>query len=559
VIGSVGSASVYPRGSVSALPRQELLEDLVPAEDVQQADEAAVVADPLQFTLPGGGKVHGHLAADPQHPVYESTRYPLRTYMLSHDQQVTAVHFQDLHQQLQAGGGYPTEKFSISQDAVDKVVEQSSADRERRLATLSNVETGLRATPKDNSLNPSTVTMFTTSLDEVSGVYAQQLAEIGEVEGFHVRLATNVGAQDALSDELRDAGVQNVSVMGIPGGEVWVEDYGEPLLQKGWVVPAMFEGDWLDETIRESRNERMPDLDISFTQQGQVHLSQLQPAALAKAAATGGVARQALSYLEGGNILTGSRRDGSGYALIGRDSLALTKELLTQQSGSDLTDAQVAEVIGADLGLPAEAVFPMEQPGEFHLDMRMMPLAPGEIALNDAKGAAEQQIGWLRAELERKLADSLIPESEAADLQAEFDERCAALREEAQKRAGYEELTERDLRAAGMKVHRLPGVFVDPDAPSVDTSNFFNARHGVNERGERFSVFMGGKPEEEAFIAEKVLKNADANITRLHFLDPAQTPETLSLWGGLKCRTKPDGELVTPAALQSPTLGRLSA
>lgn len=555
MIGSVGSAPVFSRGSVSALPREEMLDDIGPAD---MEEPVSAVQDPLDFTLPGGGKVAGHLASDPQHPVYESSRYPLRTFMLTQDQQVTAVDFQDLHQQLNTGG-YPAERFSIDQDAVDKVVEQSTSDRERRLANLPQVENGLRATPKDNSLNPSTVTMFTTSLTEVSGVYAQQLAQIGEVEGFHVRLATDVSSQDDLSDKLQEAGVNNVSVMGIPGGEVWVEDYGEPLLQKGWVVPAMFEGDWLDETIRESRNERMPDLDTTFTQQGQVHLSQLQPAALAKAAATGGEARQALSYMEGGNILTGSRPDGSGYALIGRDSLALTKELLVQQTGGNLSDKKVAEVIGADLGLPKEAVFPMEQPGEFHLDMRMMPLAPGEIALNDAKGAAEQQIAWLQAELNTKLADPLIPESEAADLKAEFDERCVSLREEAEKRAGYEELTERDLRAAGMKVHRLPGVFVDPDAPAVDTSNFFNARHGVNESGERFSIFMGGKPEEEAFIAEKVLKNADAKITRLHFLDPAQTPETLSLWGGLKCRTKPDGELVPEAALRSPARGRLSA
>lgn len=557
MIGSVGSTWGTSRNSsMSVRPREEMLEDVVISDVVE--DLPLALKDPLHLQLPTGGKVDGHLASDPQHAAYQSTRYPLRTYMLTQDKQVTAVAFEDLHAQLQSNP-YPSERFSIDQEAVDQVVGDSSKDRQRRLDSFSQLETGLRATPKDSSLNPSTVTMFTTSLEEVSGVYAQQMAQIGQVEGFHVRLATDVTMQDDIAIELEDAGVQNVSVLGIPGGEVWVEDYGEPLLQKGWVVPAMFEGDWLDQTIKDSRAERMPDLDTTFSQQGQVHLSQLQPAALAKAAATGGQAIQALSYLEGGNIMTGSRPDGSGYALIGRDSLALTKELLSQQTGGDLSDLQVAEVIGADLGLPKEAVFGMEQPGEFHLDMRMMPVAPGEIALNDAKAAAEQQIAWLKAELKTELADPLISKDEAKELRANFKTRSAGLREEAQKRAEYEVLTERDLKAAGMKVHRIPGVFVDPDAPSVDTSNYFNARHGVNERGERFSIFMGGKPEEEAFIAQKVLKDVDAKITRLHFLDPAQTPETLSLWGGLKCRTKPDGELVAAADLRAPVQGRLSA
>ena len=70
---------------------------------------------------------------------------------------------------------------------------------------------------------------------------------------------------------------------------------------------------------------------------------------------------------------------------------------------------------------------------------------------------------------------------------------------------------------------------------------------------------MGGKPEEEAFVAEKLLKDYGAGISRLHFLDPAQTADTLSLQGGLKCRTKPDGVLVASDQLAHPAQSRLSA
>jgi hypothetical protein len=361
-----------------------------------------------------------------------------------------------------------------------------------------------------------------------------------------------------LGKEVKEQQIENISFTSIPQGEVWVEDYGEPLLQKGWTTPAIFEGDWLASSIAEDRQKRMK-ADTTFSEQGQVHLSQLQYASLAKAGAQKGIAHQALSYLEGGNIFLGSRANGDAYALIGRDSLAITRELLTRQSGGEVSDQKVLEVIAADLGVPVEGVFPVEQPGEFHLDMRMMPIAPGEYALNDARAAADQQIAWLKEQLSLAVADPNLSKEDVQGLKADFKERAKNLRGEARARAVFEALARKDLEAAGMKVHSLAGVFVDPDQPTRDTSNFFNARHGVNEQGERFSIFMGGTPEEEAYVAEKLLKGTDAQISRLHFLDPAQTEETLGLFGGLKCRTKPDGELVSSQFLKSPNLGRLSA
>lgn len=530
---------------------QPLLEEV----DLPQDSVGSALEEPLHFKLGNGHEVSGHLARDEHHAEYAGSQYPLRTYMLTDKNEVAAVAFEEVFRELSAPP-YPAQRYKISQKQLDKVLDRSDKDRDRRLNSLDHLEKGLRATPKDNSLNPTTVTMFTDTLDDVSGVYADQMAMIGQVEGFHVRLATPTDMVKDLQSELKEGGIENVSVVGIPVGEVWMEDYGEPMLEKGWIAPAMFEGDWLAGAIEADRERRLPGVDISFSQQGQVHASQLQPAALATAAATGGEARQALSYLEGGNIMTGTRQDGTPYALIGRDSVALTRELLSRQTGSEIPEARALEVIAADLGVEPAQVFPVEQPGEFHVDMRMMPIAPGEVAINDAKAAAEQQIQWLKADLDRDLADGLSGEDQ---LKADFEDRCTALREEAEKRAVYEKLTIRDLKAAGIKVHRLPGVFVNPDNPTEDTANFFNARHGVNEQGERFSVFMGGTPEEEALVAEKILKETGAKITRLHFLDPTQTAETLGLWGGLKCRSKPDGQVVSADLLQSPAEGRLSA
>ena len=523
----------------------------VPTQRAARAAESAPAEpqDSLVFQLPEkAGSVRGHLASDPQHALAPSTQYPLRTYMLTGDNQVAAVDFRDIFDNLKMRA-YPSQNYKVTEKKLEKIIAKSSEEREQRLQE--GLPTGLRATPKDNSLNPTTVTMFSDDLSEVSGVYAQQLAQIGQVEGFQVVLAGHGGQIEKLEAELDKKRVKNISYMSLPEGEVWVEDYGEPLLQKGWVTPAIFEGDWIREAIDDARKKRFPeDVPSDFGQLGQVHACQLQPTALGQAAALGGQAVQGVAYLEGGNTLTGTRKNGEPYALVGQDSLAVTKKLLKTKS-----DQKVKDAVGSDLGLPASSVFAVEQPGEFHLDMRMMPVAPGEIALNDARAAAEQQIQWLNAQLQKELQD---PANNADDLRTQFDDRCKNLRTEADKRAKYEALTTRDLEAAGMKVHHLPGVFVDPDYPASDTSNFFNARHGVNEAGERFSIFMGGKPEEEAFVAEKLL-HADLGLTRLHFLDPTQTASTLSLQGGLKCRTKPDGELVPQEALNNPVQNKLSA
>lgn len=513
-----------------------------------ESDRPLEPQDSLVFQLPqGAGEVRGHLANDPDHALCPSSQYPLRTYMLTDKNQVAAVDFRDIYSNLKARA-YPSQNYKITQKRLNRVMEKSTQDREARLQGAP--APGLRATPKDNSLNPTTVTMFSDDLSEVSGVYALQMAQIGQVEGFQVVLAGHADRIQDVEAELDRRRVKNISFMSLPEGEVWVEDYGEPLLQKGWVTPAIFEGDWIRTAIDEGRKKRFPkEVPSDFGQLGQVQACHLQPTALGQAAALGGKAVQGVAYLEGGNTLTGTRPDGQPYALVGQDSLAVTKRLLEATS-----DQQVREAVAGDLGLPPSAVFPVEQPGEFHLDMRMMPVAPGEIALNDARAAAEQQIKWLQSELNQAIKDG----GQAKELRKQFKERCQNLREEAEKRAQYESLTTRDLEAAGMKVHHLPGVFVDPDYPSTDTSNFFNARHGVNEQGERFSIFMGGKPEEEAFVAEKLL-HAGVGLTRLHFLDPTQTASTLSLQGGLKCRTKPDGELVPQAELNNPVQNRLSA
>src|ERR1017187_10556786 len=68
-------------------------------------------AEPQTFQLPGGqGIVKGHLASDPQHAAYPSTRYEIRTFMPVQGGQVAALDFRELLQQTRIPA-VPSQRF----------------------------------------------------------------------------------------------------------------------------------------------------------------------------------------------------------------------------------------------------------------------------------------------------------------------------------------------------------------------------------------------------------------------------------------------------------------
>lgn len=68
-----------------------------------------------------------------------------------------------------------------------------------------------------------------------------------------------------------------------------------------------------------------------------------------------------LCPIEGGNMLT-----GSDFIIVGKDSLYATMELF------DADEAKAKEMIAKDFDLVPERVFPVEQPGAYHLDLCML-------------------------------------------------------------------------------------------------------------------------------------------------------------------------------------------
>ncbi len=518
--------------------------------------EKPSLPEPMRFKL-GNASLAGHLASDVKHGQYPSAHYEIRTFMPAADGQIASVNFEQLLAATRIPSP-PSQHFVVTGKQVQQAVSDTNAAREQQLK--SGAVAGDRVVPKDATLNPTDVTMYLRSTGDVSTRYAQQLSKVGQIEGFHV-VAGIGGSVGSFQNTLK--GYENISLMEIPHGEVWTEDYSEPSLGKGQIIPAIFSdsysGGLVHEAITEGRKLRYKGtgLDGKYAYHGAVNQGKYQEAALARGTVTQGPLRQALSYMEGGNIYTGTRQNGEGYVLVGKDSFHVTKRLLEKQTGKDWSDAEVSKVIAADLGLEAKNVVPVEQPGAFHLDMRMTAVAPGEIMLNDSKAACEQQLTWAREAVAEALKNGEITQKQADKQLAKIEDRADGMREQAAKMAPYEEMTAKDLKAAGFTVHRVGGSFVDPTNPSRDTANYFNARHFTNEQGERVSVLMGGQAHEEAFMAQKIFDMAHGTISRIHFLDPSVTQKTLDLWGGLKCRTKPEGDLISGNLLANPAQAQL--
>jgi len=306
----------------------------------------------------------------------------------------------------------------------------------------------------------------------------------------------------------------------------WLEDSSESLEGGVRLMSASLESTQctVQDILESGREQRLGELakGLKGEYQGGVQKARTQRMAAAQALVHGQPVRQGKSYLEGGNLLSGTRQDGSAYVLVGADSLEIAWHQLKQSKpGATLEEAKA--IVASDLGVSVEQLYSIEQPGAFHLDMRMMPIGPGKMALQDSREAAALHLEWLRQE---------------GVGGAQLDRMAKKLENWVNARAPLEDLAARDLQAAGLEVHRLAGVFLNFQERDSEVVNFFNSRHGVSPQGVRYSILMGGPPQAESYFATQLLEQIKAPIDRLYFLDPSQTAPTLKLMGGLKCRSK---------------------
>ena len=384
---------------------------------------------------------------------------------------------------------------------------------------------------KDASLNPRWMHMAYRGDDPVSLPFVAQMAEVGKVEDFHI--VANVMPQELaeFQKSLSQRASDNVTTTLNPGvHDAWSEDQGEFTNRGELVVPAIVDKDTeFDRISGRARQKRyfaladqgLPRPSCDFASMGLTNQHDGQKALLATALASGTSSlHQAKSYVEGGNLVVGQRADGSAYALVGRDSVAITASLL------GCSESEAVQQIARDYGLPTEQVVPIEQPGSFHLDMSMAPGKPGQILLNDARQVGQMQRQWVTDHF----AKSWFHKEGQQDALTDVDK---AVR----KVAVHEDQTERELLAAGLEVVRVAGSF--PASVANPAMNFLNLRQGSNDSGQRFAVTLGGTPEAEAAFVDTLESKMPGHFYRIHFLDRDLTSETLKYKGGVKCRSKP--------------------
>jgi hypothetical protein len=281
---------------------------------------------------------------------------------------------------------------------------------------------------------------------------------------------------------------------------------------------------------------------------GEVFNRETQLSYVGLALASGQEVRANLCAIEGGNLLVTTDAAGKTHAVVGRDSFDLTKRALQAEIGTraTVTDDLVMQALATDTGLSLEQIHVVEQPGAYHLDVMMTPVAPGEFVVNDSLVAARRGREWALADHARKEPrPPRVPTAEAnerfrwnhelwVESGAELQNSLQRLDDIAQRNSVGEARAQADLEKAGFKVHRVAAVY--PWAGMLPM-NFLNAEQGRGQDGQRFYVALGGdRRGEKAFLDD--MKAIGRDVARFYFLDRELTFGTLQAGGGISCRCK---------------------
>lgn len=288
-----------------------------------------------------------------------------------------------------------------------------------------------------------------------------------------------------------------------------------------------------------------------------------------------------MTYNEGGNMLTGSLPNGESYAIIGRDGLLVStfhlekeyqkdkknvpdfkyipkKVAEMEKNGSfnkELIDETVARLKSAnqipngynpekrakeflakveivkdifpkDIGIPRKNIIFVPQP-DFHVDMHMRPLHPGQVLLNDhnenIKLLQNAKAKAVKGSWEEKEIDSMIIHAQ------KVDKVMSPVINEIEKK----------LTSRGIKVIRSPGVMEG----TTKQVNFMNAVPGTSlgtNRQYYITNFTTIKPIRDAFKdfmtnldVDKVYFTGDSSGTAV---EPSGSESSLQSQGGMDCR-----------------------
>lgn len=463
----------------------------------------------------------------------------------------------------------------VTEKQLAQSVNKAGTERDREMKSGTRKAASL-VTPEDGSSKVKAFHMAALGADQTGFEYPLAMAHVGEREGFRVVLRCAVEDVPRINARLAKEKLSNVTLIPVAKGDdldFWSEDQGEVHVDGSVSVPRRLgekgkvgEGD-VQHAIHRDRLQRLqpkakadtstpeataaamqkhPELNFSGVGAVGERGGQRAIAAIAQGQGTG--VRMSSGYLEGGNTLVGRFSNGEGYAVIGKDSLAVSRALIEKERGHAITDVELRALIAGDYGVKPQFLIAVEQPGDFHIDMHMMLLPNGHAAVNDSMQALALAAQWSTEDMVNAKPKPLRPNAPKTDVEQyksdleiwglnskSLGDDLKAAAAQARARVPFENKMAQDLIKAGIKVERVAGVF--PQTRNLAPMNFLNGEHATNAKGERFSVVLGGdKRAEQHFVA--ALAAVPGGPQRIHFLDRSLTPVTLAASGGISCRAK---------------------
>jgi hypothetical protein len=205
------------------------------------------------------------------------------------------------------------------------------------------------------------------------------------------------------------------------------------------------------------------------------------------------------------------------------------------------------QALAADFGLEPDRIVPVEQPADFHLDMRVMALPGGHVLVNDAQAAFALQQQWLLADqAAQEPAGNPAAHADWVARGNALTTALAGLARTAGQEAALEARTVADLQAAGLQVHRVAGTFpavrIDGGAAGrlqLPAMDFLNAAQWTSADGKRVAVLLGGDERAETLVRQQWLNGLPTGWDQVAFLDPGVSAASLKRFGGIQCRVKP--------------------
>ena len=235
-----------------------------------------------------------------------------------------------------------------------------------------------------------------------------------------------------------------------------------------------------------------------------VKRAEMIPQQLAAAEVRGQSAQSLPAYIEGGNMLVGEDAQGQTLVLIGKDAIDATANLKM------ITGDRLLDVLAETFKLESAAqIIPVEQPGQFHIDMGILFLGKGFVIVNDCTEALQN------AKEMAELAPCTTTETMAALLELQYH---------------LENQAAEDLQTAGLTIRRETlsnGVFF----------NFCNGEFVKSKDRKNYYVTNGAAPDQEERFRQ-LMVNEWQVVENVIFSPREFTHKSLQERGGIGCRIK---------------------